>query len=167
MINSTSDTSILITLLTNHTLHLSITVHRVCGNNSVAADQYQMLLRTIMFHIKNIHFQCHVILNYFVDNSPFSVYFDCTVMNDPTLLRLYCINYLPRHISNACCLVDRISLSSVSHIFIIFTPLKFNKVFMIHGFEFRYILLEEKFPSYIKYPHHENNNLFTVGSRVS
>ena len=35
---------------------------------------------------------------------------------------------------------------------------------MIHGFEFRYILLNEKSPSCIKEPQHEENNLVTVGS---
>ena len=45
--------------------------------------------------------------------------------------------------------------------------LKVKNVFMIHGFEFRYILLDDKLPSRIKEPQHEENNLFTVGSRGS
>ena len=39
--------------------------------------------------------------------------------------------------------------------------------FMIHGFWFRYILLGEKSPSCIKYPHHKENNIVTVGYRGS
>ena len=38
-------------------------------------------------------------------------------------------------------------------------------VFIIHGFKFRYILLDEKFTDCIKDPQHEENNLITVGSR--
>ena len=51
-----------------------------------------MLLRTILFHISNIRFRCHVISNYFVGNSPFSVDFDWTVMNDTTSRSLDYIN---------------------------------------------------------------------------
>ena len=79
MINSASDTSILRNLLANHTLQLSITVHHVCGDNFVASDCSQILLRNILFHTRNINFLCHVISNYFVGNSPFSINFlsDC------------------------------------------------------------------------------------------
>ena len=38
---------------------------------------------------------------------------------------------------------------------------------MIHGFEFRYILLDEKFHSCIKDLQHEENNIFNLGSRGS
>ena len=154
MINSASDTFIPGTLLVNHTLHLCITVHHVCGNNYVAPDCSQMLLRNILFHISNIHFRCHVISNYFVGNSPFSIDFDQTIMTDPTSQRLVCINYITHQILNASYFVDRIFISSVGHIFILFTPLKFKKVFMVHGFEFRYILLDDKLPSCIKEPQH-------------
>ena len=75
MINSASDTYILRTWLVNHTLHLSITFHHVCVNNSVAPDYSQMLPRTIFFHIINIHFRFHIISKYFVVNSLFSVNF--------------------------------------------------------------------------------------------
>ena len=37
---------------------------------------------------------------------------------------------------------------------------------MIHGFEFRYILLDDKFRSFIKDPQHEYNITFSVGSIV-
>ena len=37
---------------------------------------------------------------------------------------------------------------------------------MMRGFEFRYILLDEKLPSCTKEPHHEENNLVDVCSRV-
>ena len=88
-------------------------------------------------------------------------------MTDLTSRRLDFVNYLPRHISDACSLVDRFSISSVGHTFILFTSLKFKKVFMIHGFKFRYIILGEKFPSCIKEPQHKENTLVSVGSRVS
>ena len=74
---------------------------------------------------------------------------------------------MPHKLPKACSLVDRIYLSSVGHIFILFMLLKVKKVFMIHGFEFRYILLYDKLPSCIKDPHHEENDIVTVGSRVS
>ena len=88
-------------------------------------------------------------------------------MTDTTLRRLDFISYLTHQILNACSLIDCISMSSVGKIFIIFTSLKLKKVFMIHGIEFSYILLDEKFPSCIKDPQHEDNNLVNVGYRVS
>ena len=152
IINSDSDTSILKTWLVNYTLHFSITVHHVCGNNIVASDRSQMLLRTIIFHISNICFKFHVISNYSVGNSPFSIRIDYNVMTDPTSLRLDYINLLPHQISNACSITDRISLSSVSQILTFFTTLKFKKVFIIHGFKFSYIILDNKLTSCIKDP---------------
>ena len=38
---------------------------------------------------------------------------------------------------------------------------------MIRGFELKYILLDKKFPSCIKEPQHEKNDLVNVGSRGS
>ena len=167
MINSTSDTSLLRTLLVNHTLHLYTLVHHVWVNNYDAHDCSKIILHTIIFHIGNINFWCHVISHYFVGNSPFSIDFGRTVMTDTTSQRLYCINYLPRHLLNACYLIDCISLYSVGHIFTLFNLLKFKKVFVIYGFEFRYIILNDKFISYIKELQHEYNNLVTVGYKVS
>ena len=154
MISRYSYTSMLRNLLVNHTLQVSITVQHVCGNNSVAPDWSEIILRTIFFHISNIHFWCHLILN-FVGNSPFSIDFDWNIMTDTTSRRLYCINYMPHQILIAFYLLDKIYISSVGHIFILFTPLEFKKLFMIHGFEFRYILLDDKFLSCIKEPQHE------------
>ena len=88
-------------------------------------------------------------------------------MTDTTSQRLDCIKYLAHQILNACSLIDLIYFPSVGHIFILFTSLKVKKVFTIHGFDFRYILLDEKFTSFIKEPHNEYNNIVTVGSRVS
>ena len=122
-----------------------------------------MLLHTILLHISNINSQCHVISNYFVGNSHFSIDFYRTVMTNPTLRSLDWINYLPHHILNSCYKFDLISLSSVVHIFILFKSLKVKIVFVIHGFEFRYIFPDEKFPSCIKYPQHEENSIVTVG----
>ena len=87
MINSTCDTSTLRTWLVNHTLHLSSTVHYVCGTDFVAPYCSQILL-----HIRNIHFWCHIISNYSLGNTPFFIDFDQTVTTDPTLRRLDCIN---------------------------------------------------------------------------
>ena len=83
MINSASNTSILINLLVNHTLYLSITIQHVWGNNYVDPYRYQMPLRNILFHISNIHFWCRVIFNYFVVNTPLFIDFDQTVMTNP------------------------------------------------------------------------------------
>ena len=91
-INSFSDNSIPRTWLVNHTLHFSITVHHVGGNNFVASDCSQMLFRTIFFYISNIHFLCHIISKYSVGNIPLSINFDWTVMIDPNSPSLYCIN---------------------------------------------------------------------------
>ena len=69
----------------NHKLHLSITVHHVCGNNFVTPDLSQILLCSILFRIRNIHFQCHVISNYFVVNITLCIDFDQTVITDTTV----------------------------------------------------------------------------------
>ena len=116
MINSASDTSIPRILLVNHTLHLSINVHHVCSNNTVALDCYQRILHTILYHICNIHFRCHVISNYFVDNSSLFINFDWIVMTDTSLLRFYFINHTPNQLLNSCSIIDMISLFSVGHI---------------------------------------------------
>ena len=155
MINSAWDTSTLITWLLNHTLHLSSNVHYLRGNNFVAPKFSQILLHTILFHISNIHFWCHIISNYSLGNTPFSIDFDQTVTTDPTSRRLDCINLLTHQLSNACSLIDQISFYSVGHNFTLFTSLKVKNVLMIHGFKFRYILMENKFPSCIKEPQNE------------
>ena len=72
---------------------------------------------------------------------------------------------MPHQLSNVCSLIDRISLSSVGHINILFKSLRVKKVFMIHVFESRYILLDEKPSSCIKEPQKEENNIVTVDSR--
>ena len=51
--------------------------------------------------------------------------------------------------------------------FVLFALLIFKKVFIIHGFEFRYTLMYKKLTSCIKDPQHEENNLVAVGSRGS
>ena len=84
-------------------------------------------------------------------------------MTDPTSRRLDCINYLLCQLSNDCSLINCIYISSIDHIFILFVSLKVKKVFMIRGFELSYILLDEKLPSCIKDPQHEENNLITAG----
>ena len=86
-------------------------------------------------------------------------------MTDLTSRRLDCIKYLPHNISNACSLIDPTYVSSVGHILTLFMLLKVKEVFVIHGFEFRYMFLDEKFPSCIKEPQHEENNIVTVYSR--
>ena len=139
----------------NHTLHLSVTVRNVYVNDSIAPDYSQMILRTIIFHLSNIPFRCHVISNYFVGNSPFSIDFDRTVTTDPTPRRMYCINYLPLKILNSCYFINTISVYYGIHIFILFASLKVKKFFMIYGFKFRYILLDDLFHSCIKDPQHE------------
>ena len=163
MINSASDNSKTRTWLVNHTLHLYITVHHVCGNNFVASDCSQILLRNILFHISNIHFWFHVISNYFVGNNPFPIDFYQTGRTDSTSRRMDCINSMPHQIFNAYSIIFWIYFSSVGHIFILFTSLKVKKVFINHGYKFRYIILYEKLPFCIKDPHHEYNNLVDVG----
>ena len=150
MIHSDYDTSLLRTWLVNHTLHLLITVPRICCNNFVASDHSKMILLNIVLHISNIDFWCHVISNYLVGNRPFYIDFDQTIMTYPTSQSLYCINYTTHQFLNACSLIDWVYISSFSYIFILFTSLKSNKVFMIHGFEFRYILLNNESTSSMK-----------------
>ena len=115
MINSTSDTSRMRTWLVNHKLQLSIAVHHVGVNSYVVTYFSQMPPRTILFHISKIHFLCHVISNYFVGYISFYINFYRTVMTDPTLWSLDCINYLPHKIFSACSLVDWIYLYSVGN----------------------------------------------------
>ena len=164
MINGASNTSIMRTWLVKHTLHVSITVQRVCGNNFITSSCFQMFLRTILLHIRKMDYQCYVISNYFVGNTPLSIIFYWTVLDDPTLWMLYCINYLPCQISNSCYLIDQVSLSSDGQKFILFVLLKVKKFFIIHDFEFRYIILDNKFPSCIKGTQNVENNLVTLCS---
>ena len=134
----------------NHTIYRSITVNHVCGNNSVAPDWSQIILRNILLHISNIHSWYSVILNYFLGNISFSVNFDHTIMTDPTSWRLYWTIYLHHRILNSCYIIDLISLSSIGKTFFLFTSFKLKNIFMVYGLESRYIFLDKKFTSCIK-----------------